>query len=320
MVTALAIVARARLSYRAPTIYPRSRVARFSNLMQPRQLTLGVQLKERAPPSRVFSPPAMSSWCGHLSRRGQCARWIHLDRRPAHGGQVASAQAVCGTPAGKRAAYLPLESLLPFGPAALEGAEQLDIACYDDVQSIAGLEDWERCLFSLWQRAIERNSTLLFAARENPAQVQFGLADLKSRLASSAVFAVRELNDDEQVEALNLRAELDSNCRQKPRGICSGASRHAHIVRDPRALDDAAFRPTAHHRAFIRDVIDGAENSQRFGAPHGLPRGRRDIGDASANTAPAISSSKCSRLDRHAGDVRRAIRCRPCGYGSGCVR
>ena len=76
------------------------------------------------------------------------------------------------------------------------------------MQCIAGLADWERRLFSIWQRALERGATLLFAARESPSQVSFGLADLKSRLASSTVFAVRELNDDEQLEALDLRARL----------------------------------------------------------------------------------------------------------------
>ena len=130
------------------------------------------------------------------------------------------------------------------------------------MQSIAGLEDWERCLFSLWQRAIERNSTLLFSARENPAQVQFGLADLKSRLASSAVFAVRELNDDEQVEALNLRAQLRGF--ELPPETARYLQRR--FPRDMRTLceildtlDDAAF--AAQRRItvpFIRDVIDGA--------------------------------------------------------------
>ncbi len=107
------------------------------------------------------------------------------------------------TPSGRRAAYLPLEALLPFGPETLDGAENLDLACCDDVQVIAGLDGWERRLFSLWQRAVERGSTLLFAARENPAHIDFSLADLKSRLASSAVFVVRELNDEEQIQAWN---------------------------------------------------------------------------------------------------------------------
>ena len=161
---------------------------------------------------------------------------------------------------GRRAAYLPLETLLPFGPGTLDGAETLDLACYDDVQAVAGLAAWEERLFSLWQRAQERGSTLLFAARENPAHVEFGLPDLKSRLASSAVFAVRELNDDEQVEALELRAQL--------RGFELPAETARYLQRryprDMRSLcevldtlDDAAFREQRRITVpFIRQILD----------------------------------------------------------------
>ena len=80
------------------------------------------------------------------------------------------------------------------------------MTCFDDIQAIA---DWMpgRSACSRCGSALERSSTLLFAARENPAHVDFQLKDLKSRLSSSSV-PVRELNDDEQLEALSLRARL----------------------------------------------------------------------------------------------------------------
>lgn len=227
-----------------------------------KQLTLGVQLKERAT-FASFLTARNVELVEHLRLLAQGtppgSTWI---AGPHTAGKSHLLQAVCAaTPAGKRAAYLPLESLLPFGPAALEGAELLDVACYDDVQSVAGLDDWEHCLFSVWQRAQERNTTLLFAARENPAQVPFSLADLKSRLASSAVFAVRELNDEEQIEALRLRAHLRGF--ELPPETARYLQRR--FPRDMRTLceildtlDDAAF--VAQRRLtvpFIRDVIDG---------------------------------------------------------------
>jgi DnaA family protein len=226
-----------------------------------RQLTLGVQLKERAT-FASFLTARNVELVAHLEHLAATsppgATWI---AGPHTAGKSHLLQAVCaGTPPGKRAAYLPLESLLPFGPAALEGAENLDLACYDDVQCIAGMADWEARMFSLWQRALERGTTLLFAARENPAQVGFELADLRSRLASSAVFAVRELNDDEQLEALYLRARL--------RGFDLPAETARYLQRryprDMRSLcevldtlDDAAF--AAQRRItvpFIRDIVE----------------------------------------------------------------
>lgn len=174
-----------------------------------RQLPLGVQLKERATFSS-FLTARNQELVTHLQQVAASppggATWI---AGPHSAGKSHLLQAVCAAaPAERRAAYLPLETLLPFGAETLDGAESLDIACFDDVQAVAGLDAWERRLFVLWQRAQERGASLLFAARENPAQVDFGLADLKSRLASSVVFAVRELNDEEQVEALGLRARL----------------------------------------------------------------------------------------------------------------
>ena len=227
-----------------------------------RQMTLGVQLKERATFASFLTARNVElvAHLRHLAAETPPgATWI---AGPHTAGKSHLLQAVCAeTPAEKRAGYLPLETLLPFGPSALDGAENLEIACYDDVQVIAGLDDWERRLFSLWQSALERNATLLFTARENPAQIAFGLADLKSRLTSSAIFAVRELNDEEQVEALNLRADL----RGFELPVETARYLQHRFPRDMRTLcevldtlDDAAF--AAQRRItvpFIRDVIDG---------------------------------------------------------------
>lgn len=225
-----------------------------------KQLTLGVQLKERATFASFLTARNVEV-VAHLHQLAAetpaGATWI---AGPHTAGKSHLLQAVCAAARpGARTAYLPLEALLPFGPGALDGAENLDVACCDDVQSIAGSAEWEQRLFSLWQRAQERGTTLLFAARENPTYVEYGLADLKSRLASSVVFPVRELNDEEQVEALELRASL--------RGfeLPSETVRYLQqrFPRDMRTLceildtlDDAAF--VAQRRItvpFIRDVI-----------------------------------------------------------------
>jgi DnaA family protein len=226
-----------------------------------KQLTLGVQLKERAT-FASFLTARNVELVAHLRSVAEHtpagATWI---AGPHAAGKSHLLQSVCAAAGPRaRAAYLPLESLLPFGPGALEGVEALDVACFDDVQAIAGLDDWERQVFSLWQRAQERGSTLVFAARENPVHVDFGLADLKSRLASSAIFAVRDLNDEEQIEALNLRAHLRGF--ELPAETAKYLQRR--FPRDMRTLcdildtlDDAAF--AAQRRLtvpFIREIVD----------------------------------------------------------------
>jgi len=227
-----------------------------------RQLILGVQLKERAT-FASFLTARNQELVAHLGLVAAGAQhgatWL---AGPHASGKSHLLQAACAAlPAARRAAYLPLEALLPFGPESLDGAETLDVACYDDVQVVAGDAAWEQRLFSLWQRALERNGAMLFAARENPAHIDFTLPDLKSRLASSAVFAVRELNDEEQLEALALRGRL--------RGFELPAETARYLQRRyPRdmrtlceildTLDDAAF--AAQRRItvpFIRAYLDG---------------------------------------------------------------
>jgi DnaA family protein len=226
-----------------------------------RQLTLGVQLKERAT-FASFLTARNVELVAHLRHVSSAlpagATWL---AGPHTAGKSHLLQAVCAAaPSDRRVAYLPLESLLPFGPGALEGCEQLDLACYDDVQAIAGLADWERCLFALWQRAQDNATTMVFAARESPSQVAYGLPDLKSRLSSSTVFAVRELDEAEQLEALELRARLRGF--ELPTETARYLQRR--FPRDMRSLcevldtlDDAAF--AAQRRItvpFIRQILD----------------------------------------------------------------
>jgi DnaA family protein len=225
-----------------------------------RQLTLGVRLKERAT-FASFLTARNGELVAHLRALEAApggATWL---TGPETAGKSHLLQAVCAaTPVTRRAAYLPLESLLPFGPQALEGAAELDVICLDDVQSVAGYDEWERCLFSLWQRSQERGATLVCAARANPQGVDFNLRDLQSRFASAAIFPVRELNDEEQCEALALRAHL--------RGLELPADTARYLQhRYPRnmrtlcdifdTLDDASF--VAQRRLtvpFIKSILD----------------------------------------------------------------
>ncbi len=179
MVMALAILTLAhhpRVRRGLPRdVYPAGARQPVSSSM--RQMTLGVQLKERAT-FESFLTGRNQELIAHLKHAVAATppgtTWL---AGPHAAGKSHLLQAVCaGLGPGKRAAYLPLETLLPFGPGTLDGVESLDVACYDDVQVVAGLEDWEQRLFSLWQRALERGSLLLFAARENPAARRFRAA------------------------------------------------------------------------------------------------------------------------------------------------
>ena len=114
-------------------------------------------------------------------------------------------QAVCDA-AGDRSVYLPLEMLAPAGPGILEGLESRELVCVDDIEQVAGDEDWERALFNFYNALYEAGGQLVVAAAAAPRESGFSLADLASRMSKLPVFQLRPLSDQQRVAALQLRA------------------------------------------------------------------------------------------------------------------
>ncbi|HFD79944.1 MAG TPA: DnaA regulatory inactivator Hda [Gammaproteobacteria bacterium] len=107
---------------------------------------------------------------------------------------------------GRGAAYLPLRELSGMQPELLEGWEQYPLVCADDVDAIAGKRSWEEALFHLCNRIRERHGHLLVSAPAPPAALSFGLPDLASRLGWGPVYQIQPLDDEQRLQALQLRA------------------------------------------------------------------------------------------------------------------
>ena len=172
-----------------------------------RQLPLGVTLRFAAR-FETFVPGDNAAGVAALGAQGAApllpAVWLTGGAGP---GKTHLLQAVCARAGerGRRAAYLPLASLVDLGPEALEGFEALDLACLDDVDRVLGAARWERRLFSLYNALAERGS-IVFAAAAPPAALAIGLPDLASRLRAAAVFRLVPLGEAAQAEALEARA------------------------------------------------------------------------------------------------------------------
>lgn len=106
-----------------------------------------------------------------------------------------------GTPA-----YLPLSQWQELSPAYLEGLETMDLVCIDDIEQIAGQGDWEEALFHLYNRVRDSQCRLLVAAKSSPTQLPLQLPDLRSRLAWGLVLQLNELDDEDKLACLQLRA------------------------------------------------------------------------------------------------------------------
>ena len=108
---------------------------------------------------------------------------------------------------GVSVAYLPLRELLHHGVEILQGMEQHEVLCLDDIDAIAGQQDWEQQLFALFNRMRDRDAKLVTSARTSPSETGIRLPDLVSRLAWGPVFHLALLSDAEKLRALKLRAD-----------------------------------------------------------------------------------------------------------------
>jgi DnaA family protein len=96
---------------------------------------------------------------------------------------------------GQTPAFLPLGDAQALRPEMIEGLERLDLVCIDDIQAIAGQEEWEEGLFDLFNRLRTVGGRLLVAADQPPTGLGIALADLVSRLGWGLVLRLRELSD-----------------------------------------------------------------------------------------------------------------------------
>ncbi len=139
------------------------------------------------------------------SEERACQLWVH---GPSGCGKTHLLQAVCqrAEQHGHAAAYVPLSQLRELGPSALQGLEQCQWICLDEVTEVLCDAVWEQALFALFNQAHDHGTRLLFAAQVPPLQTQSALPDLASRLRGMLTVALGLLDDEQQIAALQLRA------------------------------------------------------------------------------------------------------------------
>ena len=88
----------------------------------------------------------------------------------------------------------------------LDGLEQIDVICLDDMQLIAKDANWQQAVFDLYNRVTEQNKKLIITGNSSVNDLVLSLADLRSRLSWGLVEQVKPLSDDEKSVALQFRA------------------------------------------------------------------------------------------------------------------
>jgi DnaA family protein len=173
------------------------------------QLPLGVRIPDRAV-FESFLPAKNLQSVDHAVRvataevRG--ATWLC---GPVSAGKTHLLQAIAARASKTgRAGYFPLVELATLGVGVLEGLTLLECVCLDDLDRVVGQLEWERALFGLLREIQERDGRLVVAAKAPPALLSWALPDLGSRFTAAAIFQLRELDEGEQQEALQLRARV----------------------------------------------------------------------------------------------------------------
>ncbi|MGX2955512.1 DnaA regulatory inactivator Hda [Ursidibacter arcticus] len=110
--------------------------------------------------------------------------------------------------------YIPLEKSHYFSPSVLDNADQLDVICLDDLQVIAGNEEWELAIFDLFNQIREqqglfsqgKKTLLLISADQPPSRLAIKLPDLRSRLNWGEVYRLDDLTDEQKQTILQRSA------------------------------------------------------------------------------------------------------------------
>ncbi|MBS4052914.1 MAG: DnaA regulatory inactivator Hda [Methylomonas sp.] len=93
-------------------------------------------------------------------------------------------------------------------PKLLEGLEDMELVCFDDIQHIAGHADWETALFGFYNSHRQNNHKLLLAADCPPKYLPFELPDLKTRMSWGLTLKIQPLRDDQIIDALTFKAHF----------------------------------------------------------------------------------------------------------------
>ncbi|MCW8398917.1 DnaA regulatory inactivator Hda [Legionella sp. PATHC038] len=170
----------------------------------------------------------------------------------------ACCQAVNST---QTAIYLPLTLLKEWGPQTIEGVEEQELICIDDIDMIAKNPEWEEALFHLYNKIKDmEKSTLIISGNQSPTTIPIQLADLRSRLSWGLVIQLMELNDEDKINTLKLHAlkrgfDLPNSVGQFLLNRCS---RNMHDLQNLlNRLDDASLAAQRKITIpFVKDILN----------------------------------------------------------------
>ncbi len=110
----------------------------------------------------------------------------------------------------KSALYIPIKEVKVYGTNFLDSLENLDLICIDDIDLIAGDNEWEIAIFNLINSCLISECRLIFASHLNPSTINFNLIDLISRIKKVDHIEIFPVSSNKIPEAIKFVADLRS--------------------------------------------------------------------------------------------------------------
>lgn len=174
------------------------------------QLSLGIKLDNQATFDNFYAPNGTPQHLAKMLLQDEGKQYAYLCGSSGTG-LSHLLQALCQShslrPASGAAIYLPLKELCDY-PAeqVLQGLESSDIVCLDDLEEVAGREEWQEPLFNFFNLCNESGTRLIIAAHTLPDLLEVVLEDLLSRLKSGISLQLVDYKDADLRRLLQHRA------------------------------------------------------------------------------------------------------------------
>ncbi len=107
-----------------------------------------------------------------------------------------------------RSFYFDLATANLPDPSLLNGLDECDVVCFDNIEHIAGNATWELAFFNFFNQHRDRGHKLIVSASSAPNAIAIHLPDLKTRLNWGLTLKIQLLTDDDKVTALRFKAKL----------------------------------------------------------------------------------------------------------------
>ena len=171
-------------------------------MSNPRQLALQIQINERASLDNFFisknNNKAIQILKNTLERSNNGAQ-IFIDDLGSNGKSYLL-QAICNdfSNSNNSTIYIPMQKAINLEPSILEGINDLNLICLDDIDLISNQRDWELALFNLINECYEKDCFLLLSGSIDKLEV---IPDLISRIKKMEILRLKAIDDDELLRA-----------------------------------------------------------------------------------------------------------------------